>query len=249
MSSTSVNAGADRGPRLAKRRSRVARPSRSHVDERLLVGTALAGIGILAASGLARSRGPMIAPFDRKVRRLVRASWWHRVPQSAWWSLGRHTRRHALAEAVAGLTGEAPTLAAGALAAAAVARRHGPFPALPVLVAVPLGLAAHAAVKYSVRRPRPLWARVTGKHTPSFPSGHAARGAAAAGIVGYVAARERLAPAGVVFPLGAAVAMAGGGGRVYVDRHWATDVIGGWALGAAAAAVCALWYERLRPED
>jgi undecaprenyl-diphosphatase len=127
-----------------------------------------------------------------------------------------------------------------------VARRRGPRVALPVLAAVPLGLGAHAAIKYSIRRPRPLTARVTGKHTPSFPSGHAARGAAAAGILGYVAVREGLAPSGVALALGAALAVGGGGSRVYVGRHWATDALGGWGLGVAAAALCALWYDEAR---
>ena len=247
MSSPSPRPPARRGPRRAERRPREAQPRPWRAGGPLLLATALGGVGILLAAGLARTDGPVIPPLDRKARRLLRADWWHRVPKSAWWSGGKHTRRHALAEALSGMTGEGTTLAAGALAAVVVARRHGVRPALPVLAAVPLGLAAHAAVKYSVRRPRPLWARLTGKHTPSFPSGHAARGAAAAGIVGYAAVREGLAPASVAYPLGAAVALVGGGGRVYVDRHWATDVIGGWALGATAAALCALWYERARP--
>jgi membrane-associated phospholipid phosphatase len=107
-------------------------------------------------------------------------------------------------------------------------------------------LAAHAAVKYTVRRPRPRTARLTGKHTPSFPSGHAARGAAAAGVVGYLAVREAGAPVPVVLPLAISVAALGGSARVYVERHWASDAVGGWGLGLAAAALAALWYERER---
>ena len=42
------------------------------------------------------------------------------------------------------------------------------------------------------------------------------------------------------------VAALGGSARVYVERHWATDAVGGWGLGLAAAALAALWYERER---
>ena len=36
---------------------------------------------------------------------------------------------------------------------------------------------------------------------------------------------------------------------MYADAHWTTDVLGGWALGAAAAAGGALWYEYVRAES
>lgn len=211
-----------------------------------LLAAAAGGVAVLTATGLARTGRAPAAPIDRYARRVFRARWPDRVPPDAWWSGGRHTRVHAVNEAVGGLTGELATLAAGAAAALAVARRHGPLAGLPVLAAVPLGLGAHAAIKYSVRRPRPLTARLTGKHTPSFPSGHAARGAAAAGILGYVAVREGLVPAAAALALGTGLAVAGGGSRVYVGRHWATDAFGGWGLGVAVAAVCALWYDQAR---
>jgi undecaprenyl-diphosphatase len=102
----------------------------------------------------------------------------------------------------------------------------------------------HAAVKYSVGRRRPLTARLTGKQTPSFPSGHAARGAALAGVLAHVATREALLPPIAALPLAAAVAGAGGGSRVWVERHWISDAVGGWALGGAVAALCARWYDR-----
>jgi len=46
--------------------------------------------------------------------------------------------------------------------------------------------------------------------------------------------------------LGSGIALAAGASRIYVDRHWATDLVGGWALGATTGALCALWYDRLR---
>jgi membrane-associated phospholipid phosphatase len=207
------------------------------------------GVGALLVAAFARpgedasdASDASDVSVDRVFRRAVRPAGQGDVSQvarSAGW-------RGAVSTALGGLAGEAATLSAGALAAAAVGRRRGWRPALPVLAAVPAALAAHAAVKYTVRRPRPRTARLTGKHTPSFPSGHAARGAAAAGVVGYLAVREAGAPVPVVLPLAISVAALGGSARVYVERHWASDAVGGWGLGLAAAALAALWYERER---
>lgn len=211
-----------------------------------LVAAAVGGMVAMLAAALAGNDHRSVRSADRRLGRLLLGRPHDRVPQSAWWSFGHHTRRHALGEALAGLTGQTPTLAAGAGAALAVARRFGPGPALPVLAAVPLGLGGHVAVKYAMRRPRPLTARLTGKHTPTFPSGHAARGAAMAGMLGYVGVREGVLPAAVAIPVGAAVALVGAGSRVWTGRHWATDVVGGWGLGVTAAALCALWYDAAR---
>ena len=211
-----------------------------------LVAAAAGGVAAFIAAALARPQHGFRPSFDRRARRWIRGGWRDRAPQVARWLGGRHRRRHGLSEVLGGLAGEGPTLIGGALAAAFVGRKHGPAPALPVLAAVPLGLTAHAALKYTIRRPRPLTARLTGKRTPSFPSGHAARGAAAGGMIGYAAVREGLAPAAVAVPLGVGLAVAGGASRLYVDRHWVADAVGGWGLGTAAAALCALWYERLR---
>jgi undecaprenyl-diphosphatase len=189
------------------------------------MAAALAAYTTLA---VARERAAAPLAFDRRVQ------WWVRRHQPG-----------AFADLCAALTGQRATLAAGVLAATAVAARRGADAALPVLAAVPGSNALHAALKYSRRHRRPLRARITGKRTPSFPSGHAARGAALAGVLAHLAARDGRGAAAVL-AAGGTVALVGAAQRVRVERHWASDVLGGWALGAAVAAGCAMWYDYVR---
>jgi glycosyltransferase 2 family protein len=75
-----------------------------------------------------------------------------------------------------------------------------------------------------------------------FPSGHAAvAGALAFAVVGYLSRRWIIAS----FALAAIVLF----GRVYIGAHLPLDVIGGFALGAAAAAaVHLIWGVPRKPE-
>ncbi|NUP30513.1 MAG: phosphatase PAP2 family protein [Streptomycetaceae bacterium] len=95
--------------------------------------------------------------------------------------------------------------------------------------------AASMAVKRVVRRPRPNFpgleplVRTAGRH--SFPSSHSV--SAAASVVAF----RGLVPGRVTVP--AAVAM--GFSRLVVGVHYPTDVIGGAAMGAAAAHLSRSW--------
>ncbi len=90
--------------------------------------------------------------------------------------------------------------------------------------------------------------------SPSFPSGHTLNATVVAAILGYlvllyvVRLRARvLALVGL-----AAFAVLIGISRVYLGHHWLTDVIAGWAVGAAWAMAVILghWvYVRLRTRD
>lgn len=83
------------------------------------------------------------------------------------------------------------------------------------------------------------------RHEPSkqsFPSGHALQTSAMALGTTYVLSREgELAPvAALPATLGS---LAAGAGRLLLDRHWLSDVIGGYLAGVALGATCAGFYE------
>jgi membrane-associated phospholipid phosphatase len=82
------------------------------------------------------------------------------------------------------------------------------------------------------------------RHKPSFPSGHALETAAVALTSSYVLVREGVAPPAHSAVVGAALAAASGGGRVYLDRHWVSDAVGGYLLGIGIAAACGALYEK-----
>jgi len=86
------------------------------------------------------------------------------------------------------------------------------------------------------------------RHQPSkqsYPSGHALQTSAVAVATSYVLLREGLAPRWSVAPLGVA-SLAAGAGRLLLDRHWTSDVIGGYLAGVSLGATCAGIYERSR---
>lgn len=79
----------------------------------------------------------------------------------------------------------------------------------------------------------------------SFPSGHTSASTAAAIIFTWIFVREGMAPRRI-FPLGILMALLVGISRVYLDVHWASDVLGGWVIGGACGASTCLVYEWLR---
>jgi undecaprenyl-diphosphatase len=79
---------------------------------------------------------------------------------------------------------------------------------------------------------------------PSFPSGHTV-GVTAEGLaIAYVLVSEDLASPPVLAGLLAWPVLVGVT-RVYRDRHWVSDVLGGWAAGTGIAAGAVLLYRSI----
>ena len=84
-----------------------------------------------------------------------------------------------------------------------------------------------------------------GRHKPSepsFPSGHALESAAVALAAGWVLSRERLAPGAALLPPLIAVPLVSAFAKLYLDRHWLSDAVGGWAAGIGVGATAAAAY-------
>jgi undecaprenyl-diphosphatase len=90
-------------------------------------------------------------------------------------------------------------------------------------------------IKVVVDRPRPATLQLVPVASASFPSQHAAQAAAVLPALALILAHGRLRTAllAVAVPLAIAIGLS----RVYLGVHYPTDVVAGWALGAAWLAV------------
>lgn len=94
----------------------------------------------------------------------------------------------------------------------------------------------HRAAKLAYTRERPpRGVRIKGPKRDSFPSGHTTGATAFALTAARVLAAHGLLTRGEAIALGVGAPIVMGASRVYEDVHWATDVAGGWLLGAAVA--------------
>lgn len=104
------------------------------------------------------------------------------------------------------------------------------------------GMALSEGLKVGFGRPRPdLVPQLAEVHSLSFPSGHAMLSAVIYLTLGALLARfhKRKRERALIMLYAVLVTMMVGASRVYLGVHWPTDVIAGWALGAAWAA---LWW-------
>jgi undecaprenyl-diphosphatase len=123
--------------------------------------------------------------------------------------------------------------------------------ALFLVLAIGGGQLLTSLLKLGFDRPRPdLVPHGTLVQTASFPSGHAMMAAVTYLTLGAILARAQPQRRLKIYLIALAIliTMAVGFSRVYLGVHWPTDVLAGWALGAAWALLCWLiaWWLRIR---
>jgi undecaprenyl-diphosphatase len=122
--------------------------------------------------------------------------------------------------------------------------------ALFTFIAVSGGLLASTLLKIGFERPRPeLVPHESFVYTASFPSGHSMMAAIVyltlAALLARIHPQRRLRV--YLLIIAAAMTLLVGVSRVYLGVHWPTDVLAGWAIGAAWAAMCWLvagWMQK-----
>src|SRR5207342_3144784 len=123
----------------------------------------------------------------------------------------------------------------------ALGRRRG-FPAC--LLAPLLAWSTYTVMRRFYTHARPPSVAGLAEGTSSFPSAHVTASTAVYCTLAYVLWREKMLPAPVSLAVAIVLPLLIGTSRIYLDVHWATDVIGGWVAGVLIAAVARLVYDR-----
>lgn len=122
--------------------------------------------------------------------------------------------------------------------------------ALLVTAAVFGGFLVVYFLKLGFSRPRPeLVPHGSYVYTASFPSGHSMLAAVTYLTLGFLLARTHRHWSTKLYIMAVTLVVTGlvGLSRVYLGVHWPTDVLAGWAAGAAWALLCwlaARWLQR-----
>jgi undecaprenyl-diphosphatase len=118
------------------------------------------------------------------------------------------------------------------VAAGCLLARHHRRRAILVLVILASERLIVEAVKWEFDRARPdVAGRQVAVHSMAFPSGHSANAMAVWLAIALLATGPRLRLAAVALAL--ALAFVTGLCRLILQVHWPSDVVGGWAFGAA----------------
>lgn len=128
-------------------------------------------------------------------------------------------------------------------------RRAARWTAVWLVATCLLATLVQQTLKALVDRPRPVWPDpVDSAHYAAFPSGHAMTATVVCGLLlwllhHYGAGRVLWRTAVAV----AAISVVGVGlTRVWLGVHWATDVVGGWLLGALVVVLAVEVHARQR---
>lgn len=115
-----------------------------------------------------------------------------------------------------------------------------------VLVVPVIAISAFNVAKRFFARPRPLGLGGRVDSSYSFPSGHSTASAAVCCTLAYVLWREGLIGGRTALALAIGGPLLVGFSRIYLNVHWATDVLGGWSAGLLIAVLSAALYDRYR---
>jgi len=201
-------------------------PTRSRPIAALLIGLAALALFVLLVRV---ATAPSVDAFD------LRAEQWCAAHQAGW-LYGFFD----VVSKVAGITGMRIVGFASALLLFLFRSRRLGVGMVAVVLA---GMQAFEVAKRFIARQRPVHGYAIDP-TYAFPSGHATLAAAVCGTLAYVLWRERLVPGAAAIGAGIALPVIVGISRVYLDVHWATDVVGGWLAGLIVACLAAAIYER-----
>jgi undecaprenyl-diphosphatase len=126
-------------------------------------------------------------------------------------------------------------------------RRAARWTAVWLVVTCAVATLVQQTLKALVDRPRPVWPDpVDSAHYAAYPSGHAMTATVVCGLLlwlvhRYGADRALWRTAVAV----AAISVAGVGlTRIWLGVHWATDVVGGWLLGALVVVLAVRVHKR-----
>jgi membrane-associated phospholipid phosphatase len=100
-------------------------------------------------------------------------------------------------------------------------------------------------IKAYIARPRPaLWLPLVQAAGWAMPSGHALGAAAFYPLLAWTLIGRRSRRKIVPLTISVLFALVVGIGRLYLGVHWPTDVLVGWAIGFALAALAIVWLQR-----
>lgn len=194
------------------------------------------GLGTLALVGVAKIGEDVFSKettgFDAAVQ--------------AWVLAHRHPLMQQLFVFITKVGGPVPMSVLSIAGAAYLWYRHDRRIAAAVIVAPVFAVTLFSVVKRIYARPRPAGLTGIVPSSYSFPSGHATAAAAVFCTLAYVYWREGLIGRRTAIAVAVLAPLLIGFSRVYLNVHWATDVLGGWSAGLLIAVLSSVLYERQR---